>query len=180
MRKQCCPIIPRNGIVGIVLGFLCATSPVFAYPGSSGSGGHGGGGYVGGGHAGAYGGNRGGYGHVGGPGYGGRAWGGHPGGRGDGYPGRWGWRGGWAGYGYFPYYPYGWGDGFGWYYGDAYPAAGYVLDDSAAYSVALADAQAVRALPPPQPYWYYCTASRTYYPYVRDCAAPWQRVVPKP
>ena len=28
--------------------------------------------------------------------------------------------------------------------------------------------------------WYYCTDSRTYYPYVRDCATGWQRVAPRP
>lgn len=29
-------------------------------------------------------------------------------------------------------------------------------------------------------YWYYCPDSQTYYPYVDQCAAPWQRVVPQP
>ncbi|MEP7084180.1 MAG: hypothetical protein ABI854_05535 [Betaproteobacteria bacterium] len=28
--------------------------------------------------------------------------------------------------------------------------------------------------------WYYCNDSRAYYPYVRDCASPWQRVAPTP
>src|SRR5215470_2415834 len=34
---------------------------------------------------------------------------------------------------------------------------------------------------PPQPssYWYYCEASRTYYPYVKECPAGWLRVVPQ-
>jgi hypothetical protein len=27
-------------------------------------------------------------------------------------------------------------------------------------------------------WWYYCNDSRTYYPYVRECASPWQRVAP--
>lgn len=27
-------------------------------------------------------------------------------------------------------------------------------------------------------YWYYCEASRTYYPYVKECPAGWMRVVP--
>ena len=29
---------------------------------------------------------------------------------------------------------------------------------------------------PSGPYWYYCQAPRGYYPYVRQCAIPWQRV----
>ncbi len=28
-------------------------------------------------------------------------------------------------------------------------------------------------------YWYYCTDSATYYPYVQQCATPWQQVVPQ-
>lgn len=33
---------------------------------------------------------------------------------------------------------------------------------------------------PSQAYWYYCPDSSTYYPYVSQCAVPWQRVVPRP
>ncbi|HEX6005435.1 MAG TPA: hypothetical protein VFZ14_15735 [Burkholderiales bacterium] len=29
-------------------------------------------------------------------------------------------------------------------------------------------------------YWYYCPDSKTYYPYVKECASPWQRVDPRP
>lgn len=29
-------------------------------------------------------------------------------------------------------------------------------------------------------YWYYCDKSRTYYPYVKECPAGWQRVTPQP
>lgn len=35
-------------------------------------------------------------------------------------------------------------------------------------------------LPPPTSYWYYCEASRTYYPYVASCPAGWQRVPASP
>jgi hypothetical protein len=28
-------------------------------------------------------------------------------------------------------------------------------------------------------YWYYCEASKTYYPYVKECPAGWMRVVPQ-
>ena len=36
--------------------------------------------------------------------------------------------------------------------------------------------------PPQQPagYWYYCADSKTYYPYVKECPAGWQRVAPQP
>ena len=27
-------------------------------------------------------------------------------------------------------------------------------------------------------YWYYCPASKTYYPYVKSCEEPWQAVQP--
>ncbi|HTO48891.1 MAG TPA: hypothetical protein VML91_14720 [Burkholderiales bacterium] len=29
-------------------------------------------------------------------------------------------------------------------------------------------------------YWYYCPASKAYYPYVRECAGGWQAVSPQP
>jgi hypothetical protein len=29
-------------------------------------------------------------------------------------------------------------------------------------------------------YWYYCPDSKTYYPYVKECRSPWQRVSPQP
>jgi len=34
--------------------------------------------------------------------------------------------------------------------------------------------------PQPQGYWYYCAESKTYYPYVKECAGSWQRVTPQP
>lgn len=44
--------------------------------------------------------------------------------------------------------------------------------------------QPVTAVPAPshaQPssaYWYYCRDTQTYYPYVQQCATPWEQVVP--
>jgi hypothetical protein len=35
---------------------------------------------------------------------------------------------------------------------------------------------AAAALPPPTPYWYFCEASKTYYPYVSSCAGGWKQV----
>jgi hypothetical protein len=29
-------------------------------------------------------------------------------------------------------------------------------------------------------YWYYCAATKTYYPYVKECPSGWQRVSPQP
>ena len=29
-------------------------------------------------------------------------------------------------------------------------------------------------------WWYYCAASKTYYPYVKQCPGGWQRVAPQP
>ena len=33
---------------------------------------------------------------------------------------------------------------------------------------------------PAQQYWYYCNASRAYYPDVNECSGGWQRVAPQP
>jgi len=30
------------------------------------------------------------------------------------------------------------------------------------------------------PTWFFCADTQSYYPYVKDCASPWQRVVPQP
>ncbi len=64
-------------------------------------------------------------------------------------------------YPYRPYYQY------------PYPVAAapvYVeRDDSAAVIQA-----------PAGQYWYYCRDSATYYPYVKQCAEPWQRVPVQP
>ncbi len=29
-------------------------------------------------------------------------------------------------------------------------------------------------------YWYFCSASNAYYPYVKECPSGWQRVLPQP
>ena len=34
--------------------------------------------------------------------------------------------------------------------------------------------------PEAQSYWYYCAATRGYYPYVKECPGGWQRVAPAP
>jgi hypothetical protein len=34
--------------------------------------------------------------------------------------------------------------------------------------------------PSTESWWYYCDASRGYYPYVKECPTGWQRVAPAP
>jgi hypothetical protein len=34
--------------------------------------------------------------------------------------------------------------------------------------------------PAPANYWYYCAASKGYYPYVNECPSGWQKVLPQP
>jgi hypothetical protein len=135
---------------------------IFAGGGALAYGGHGGGG-GGGGHGG--GGFHGGGGHGGG-------W--HGGGYGHG-----GWYGGYGGYGWgiglygAPYWGYGYyGDpGYGYYDdSDAYPDMGYDGPPPGAQAAPGAD----------QSYWYYCGASKSYYPYVKTCAQQWQPVPPAP
>jgi hypothetical protein len=73
-----------------------------------------------------------------------------------------------AAYGY-PYYPY--------YYAPApvYYSSPVVVQQQPPVYI---EQQAAPA--PAQSYWYYCSASRAYYPYVRDCPGGWQRVAPQP
>ncbi len=40
--------------------------------------------------------------------------------------------------------------------------------------------QQLAPAPQTQGFWYYCPASRAYYPYVKDCASGWQQVAPQP
>ena len=46
--------------------------------------------------------------------------------------------------------------------------------------VYIEQSQAAPPVQPSQAYWYYCPESNIYYPYVNQCAVPWQRVVPQP
>ena len=116
----------------------------------------------------------------------------HGGGHGGG--GGWhggGWHGGWHGHGsvglgfyvggpwywYPPYYypPYYYS------YPPYYPPAVGVPASPPVY-VEQGQAEPGSAGPssPAQAYWYYCTESQAYYPYVKECAGQWQRVPPQP
>lgn len=85
-------------------------------------------------------------------------------------------------YGYPSYYGYA---GYGGYYGYGphYPPVYQVYEQPTVYIEQQPPVDATPAPPsapptPPQQYWYYCQDSKTYYPYVQNCATPWQRVVP--
>ena len=60
-----------------------------------------------------------------------------------------------------------------------YPPAVYVQEQPTVYIEQPAPSPALSASQAqPEPFWYYCEDSKTYYPYVQTCATPWQRVIP--
>ena len=82
--------------------------------------------------------------------------------------GGWGYPGyGWGGY---PYY-----GGYG--YGYPYYAAPVVVQQQPTVYVEQPQVQQAQQ---PAGYWYFCNDSRSYYPYVKECASAWQRVAPQP
>lgn len=79
--------------------------------------------------------------------------------------------------------PY-WGSYWGPWWGPPayyYPAPVYVAPPEPRVYV---ERSQVEAAPQQQrasgDWWYYCEASRSYYPYVKTCPAGWQRVPPAP
>jgi len=66
----------------------------------------------------------------------------------------------------------------------AYPAPVYayppMVVERAAPPVYIQQDVVQTAPAPAQGDWYYCAASRSYYPYVADCPAGWQRVPAQP
>lgn len=76
---------------------------------------------------------------------------------------------------FYPFIPF-------YYVPPYYPAPPYYPPSIVPYPPA---APASEVPPPPSPrtaYYYYCTASDGYYPYVRECPGGWQRIpaVPAP
>lgn len=114
-----------------------------------------------GGHGGGYGGGRSYSAH--GAGGGGGGWSGYHGGWHGGY------HGGWGGFGYYPYFALGWDEGFYDPYWGSYALDVMPPDAAAAYAAPPAPA-------PAPSYWYYCADANAYYPYVQQCASPWQRI----
>lgn len=80
------------------------------------------------------------------------------------WPGYWGWPGYW-----YPPYPY--------YAPHYYPPVVTTAPEPTRY-IERGDAQA--APEPRRDWWYYCPETKTYYPYVKQCAGGWQRVEPRP
>jgi hypothetical protein len=74
-------------------------------------------------------------------------------------------------YNRYPYYdPY--------YYPNYYPRT---VGPTTYVEQGQGDAPPVQSAPSAAPsYWYFCRESGTYYPYVNQCAGPWQRVSPQP
>ena len=72
----------------------------------------------------------------------------------------------------YPYYPY--------YYPAYYPSPVMVQQQPTVYVERQPAPQAPQQQQQPAGYWYYCNESRAYYPYVKECASPWQRVAPQP
>ena len=72
-----------------------------------------------------------------------------------------------------------------WYYPPAYyyPPVPYysqsIIESPPVYVEQDGGSQSAPA-PQAQESWYYCTASKAYYPYVKECAGGWQRVAPQP
>ena len=76
-----------------------------------------------------------------------------------------------------------WGYGYGPYYYPPYyyPPAYYPPAVAAPQTyVERADEQVAPAVPSDASSWYYCPDSKAYYPYVKSCPGPWQRVAPQP
>lgn len=71
-------------------------------------------------------------------------------------------------WGYPPYYPY------------PYPvyAPPIVVAPAAPPPVYIEQQQAAPVMEPG--YWYYCNEAQAYYPYVKQCPGPWQKVAPQP
>ena len=70
-----------------------------------------------------------------------------------------------------------------WYYGPRYfyPPPYYyppTVVVPASPSIYVEQGQPTPA--PLESYWYYCRESDAYYPYVKRCAGPWERVPPRP
>ena len=74
---------------------------------------------------------------------------------------------GWPGY-YPYYYP-------SYYYPPYYPSYGYPAAVQAPVYVERGGDVVAES-----PYWYYCRESNTYYPYVKECPAGWERVPAQP
>lgn len=77
----------------------------------------------------------------------------------------------------YPWWGPGWWGPWGpWYYPGPYyyPAPVVVQSQPVTYI------EKGGGAPAPESWWYYCDASKSYYPYVKECPSGWQRVSPAP
>lgn len=79
-----------------------------------------------------------------------------------------------------PAWPWGYPPPPYYYYPPYYPPV--VIERPAPVYIEQAPpAVATPAPPAPQTnYWYYCSAAKGYYPYVKECPSGWQKVLPQP
>jgi hypothetical protein len=77
--------------------------------------------------------------------------------------------------GYFGPYPY-----YTPYYSPYYPPAVTVPTAPTTYVEQGPDTSEAPSPQQSQAYWYYCPNSKSYYPYVRQCASSWRPVTPQP
>ena len=75
-----------------------------------------------------------------------------------------------------PIYPW-WGPPYYYYYPPYYPYPSAAVTVPAAPTTYIEKGETQAPAPG---YWYYCAGSKTYYPYVKECAGGWQRVTPQP
>jgi hypothetical protein len=73
--------------------------------------------------------------------------------------------------------PFWWGPP---YYAPYYPPPYYYFPPVVTAPPVYVERGGAHAAARRQTHWYYCAASRSYYPYVRECPGGWQRVATKP
>lgn len=82
---------------------------------------------------------------------------------------------------YGPYGPYGAYGPYGWGYPyPYYPPAVVAVPTSPPVYVEQQPTAPAAAEPTEQGYWYYCRNPAGYYPTVKECSGPWQKVAPLP
>jgi len=79
-----------------------------------------------------------------------------------------------VGFGFGPYWGPGYWGPYPYYYPAYYPPAVVVSPPQPVQYVERNEQ------PLQSGYWYYCEASRGYYPYVKECASGWKAVPPSP
>jgi hypothetical protein len=89
-----------------------------------------------------------------------------------------GWPGYWGGPGYWGWPGY-WGAPYPYYAPYYYPPV--VVQEQPVTYIERGDAAPAReSRESRRDWWYYCPETKTYYPYVKECANGWQKVAPQP